>query len=95
MKLKDKVAIITGSAQGIGAAFAVGYAKEGAKVVIADVADGNEAVAAVEKAGSEAIYVMTDVTEQASCDAMARAAMDRFGTIDILSTTRPSSARSS
>ncbi|MCK5082269.1 MAG: SDR family NAD(P)-dependent oxidoreductase, partial [Candidatus Omnitrophica bacterium] len=55
MRLKSKVAIITGAAQGIGAAFAVGYAKEGAKVVIADINDGHDAVAAVEKAGSEAI----------------------------------------
>lgn len=84
MKLKNKVAIITGSAQGIGAAFAVGYAREGAKVVIADVADGDDAVKAVEAEGSEAIYVKTDVSNQNSCDAMAKAAADRFGTIDIL-----------
>lgn len=84
MRLKDKVAIITGAAQGIGEAFAVGYAKEGAKVVIADINDGQNAVAAVENAGSEAIYVKTDVSKQASCDAMARAAVDRFGSIDIL-----------
>jgi len=84
MRLKDKVAIITGAAQGIGAAFAVGYAKEGAKVVIADIMDGQDAVTAVENAGSEAIYVQTDVSKQASCDAMAKAAVDRFGGIDIL-----------
>ena len=84
MKLKDKVAIITGSAQGIGAAFAMGYAKEGAKVIIADISDGQDAVASVEKAGSEAIYVKTDVAEQESCDALSKAAVDRFGTIDIL-----------
>ncbi len=84
MKLKDKVAVITGAAQGIGAAFAVGYAKEGAKIVIADILDGKDAVAAVEKTGGEAIYVKTDVTKQDECDAMARAAIDRFGTIDIL-----------
>jgi NAD(P)-dependent dehydrogenase (short-subunit alcohol dehydrogenase family) len=84
MRLKDKVAIITGAAQGIGAAFAVGYAKEGAKVVIADINDGQDAVAAVENAGSEAISVKTDVSKQASCDAMAKAAVDRFGGIDIL-----------
>ena len=84
MKLKDRVAIITGAAQGIGATFAVGYAKEGAKVVIADVLDGKEAVKAVEKAGSEAIFVKTDVTQQDECDAMAKAAKDRFGGIHIL-----------
>ncbi|MFH1490876.1 MAG: SDR family oxidoreductase [Pseudomonadota bacterium] len=84
MRLKDRVAIITGSAQGIGAAFALGFAKEGAKIVIGDVLDGKESVKAVEKAGGEAFYVKTDVTQQDQCNAMAKAAADRFGTIDIL-----------
>jgi NAD(P)-dependent dehydrogenase (short-subunit alcohol dehydrogenase family) len=84
VKLKDKVAIITGSAQGIGAALAVGFAREGAKLVIADILDGKRAVADVEKAGSEAIFVKTDVTKQEECDSLAKAAVDRFGTIDIL-----------
>ena len=84
MRLKDKVTIITGAAQGIGAAFAVGFAKEGAKIIIADILDGKEAVEAVEKAGSEAIYVKTDVTSQDECDAAAKAAVDRFGSLDIL-----------
>jgi NAD(P)-dependent dehydrogenase (short-subunit alcohol dehydrogenase family) len=84
MKLEDKVAIITGAAQGIGAALAVGFAKEGANLVIADILDGKQAVAGVKKAGSEAIFVKTDVTRQEECDAMARAAVERFGTIDIL-----------
>ena len=84
MRLKDKVTIITGAAQGIGAAFATGYAKEGSKVVIADIVDGNNTVANVVKAGSEAIFVKTDVTQQDQCDAMVKAAVDRFGTVDIL-----------
>lgn len=82
--LKDRVAIITGAAQGIGAAFAVGYAKEGARLVIADIVDGADTVAEVSKAGSQAIFVKTDVTRQDQCDAMAKAAFDRFGGIDIL-----------
>jgi len=57
MLLKDRIAIITGAAQGIGAAFALGYAKEGAKIVIADIGDGKESVEAIEQAGSEAIHV--------------------------------------
>ena len=84
MRLKDKVAIITGAARGIGAAIAEGYGKEGAKVVIADILDGRDAGAAVEKAGSEALYFKVDVTNQEECDAMAKAAMDRFNGIDIL-----------
>lgn len=84
MKLEEKVAIITGAAQGIGAALAVGFAHEGARLVIADILDGKRAVADVEKAGSEAIFVKTDVTKQEECDALAKAAIARFGTIDIL-----------
>jgi len=84
MRLRDKVAIVTGAAQGIGKAFAAGFAKEGAKVVIADISEGKEAVDAVEEAGSEAVFVKTDVTRPEDCDAMAKAAIDRFGTIDIL-----------
>ncbi len=84
MKLKDKVAIITGAARGIGAAFAVGYAKEGAKLLIADILDGSATVNAVKKAGSEAVFIRTDVTRQDQCDAMAKAAADHFGSVDIL-----------
>lgn len=84
MRLKGKVAIITGAAQGIGAAYAVGFAKEGAKIVIADIADGEGTVKKVEKEGSEAIFVKTDVSREPECHAMAKAAFDRFGAIDIL-----------
>jgi NAD(P)-dependent dehydrogenase (short-subunit alcohol dehydrogenase family) len=84
MRLKDKVVIITGAAQGIGAAFAVGFAAEGAKLVISDILDGKDAVAAVQKAGGEGIFVKADVTSQADCDAMAKAVVDRFGKIDVL-----------
>ena len=84
MRLKDKVTIITGAAQGIGATFAAGFAKEGARTVIADILDGKEVADAIEKSGSEAIFVKTDVTKQNECDALAKAAADRFGSIDIL-----------
>jgi NAD(P)-dependent dehydrogenase (short-subunit alcohol dehydrogenase family) len=84
MRLKDKVAIITGAAQGIGAAFAVGFAKEGAKIVIGDIADAGNTVKRVKKEGSEAIYVKMDVNNEAECMAMAKAAFERFGAINIL-----------
>ena len=83
-RLSGKVAIITGAAQGIGEAFAVGFARQGAKIVIADVLDGKNAVENVKKAGGEAIYVKTDVTSQEQCDAMAKAAFDSFGAVDIM-----------
>jgi len=84
MRLKDKVAIITGAARGIGAAFALGFGKEGAKVVIGDIRDGQKIVDAIEKAGGQALYLKTDVTKQDQCNALAQAAVERFGSIDIL-----------
>jgi NAD(P)-dependent dehydrogenase (short-subunit alcohol dehydrogenase family) len=84
MRLKDKVVIITGASQGIGAAFAVGFAKEGAKVVIADISEGNKTAKKVSEAGSEALYVKTDVSKEQECMTMAKAAFDRFGAIDVL-----------
>ncbi len=84
MRLKDKVAVITGAARGIGAAFALGFAKEGASVVIGDIRDGKKTVAAIEKAGGKALYVKTDVTKQDQCNVLAKAAVDRFGSVDIL-----------
>ncbi len=83
-RLDGKVAIVTGSAQGIGAAYALGMAREGARIVVADLLDGQSTVAAVQAAGSKAIFIKTDVTDQAQCDAMAKAAKDRFGAVDIL-----------
>lgn len=84
MRLKNKVAVITGAERGIGAAFAIGFAKEGAKVILADMRDGSAVAAEIEKAGGEALYVKTDVRKQEQCDAMAKAGFDRFGSIDIL-----------
>jgi NAD(P)-dependent dehydrogenase (short-subunit alcohol dehydrogenase family) len=84
MRLKDKVAIITGASRGIGAAFAVGFAKEGAKIVIGDIRDGQKTVQDIEKAGGQALYVKTDVTKQDQCNALAKAAVEAFGAVDIL-----------
>lgn len=84
MRLKDKVAIVTGGARGLGAAFAIGFGREGAKVVIGDIRDGKRTVDSIEKAGSDALYVKMDVTKQDQCNALAKAAIDRFGAIDIL-----------
>lgn len=84
MRLKGKVAIITGSARGIGASFSIGFAKEGAKIVVSDIQDGSNTVNSVTRAGGEAIFVKADVNEEPQCVALAGAAFDRFGAIDIL-----------
>jgi NAD(P)-dependent dehydrogenase (short-subunit alcohol dehydrogenase family) len=84
MRLKGKVAIVTGAARGLGAAFAIGFAKEGAKIAIGDIRDGGKTIKAIEEAGGQSFYLKTDVTKQDQCNALAKAAIDRFGAIDIL-----------
>ncbi len=84
MRLKDRVAIVTGAARGLGRIYALRLAKEGAKVVVADILDGKETVEAVAAQGGEALYVNTDVTSEQSTQDMARKVVERFGRIDIL-----------
>lgn len=83
-RLDDRVIIVTGGAQGIGRAFVLGLAREGAKIAIADV-NGPEAektAAEVGEAGGEAMVVLTDVSSEDATQDMARAVLDRFGKID-------------
>jgi len=82
MRLKDKVAVITGAAQGIGEAYARRFAKEGAKVVIADLNDkAGQAVA--DSIGKAARYVRADVTKKADLERLMDTAVSEFGTLDI------------
>ncbi len=83
MMLADRVAVVTGAAQGIGAAVAAAYVREGARVVIADL-DGAAAEAAAAKLGDAALGIACNVAERASVEAMAAATVARFGKIDIL-----------
>jgi len=83
-RLENRVAIITGGAQGIGAAYARGFAAEGAKVVIADVAPADDLLAEIASAGGTAIAVETDVTDEAACANMAAKTVAAFGRIDVL-----------
>ncbi len=85
-RLKDKVAIITGGAHGIGKAYAQRFVAEGAKVVIADIdGEGAEQVAQeIRAAGGQAIGLMVDISKLALCQKMAQTTMDHFGQIDAL-----------
>jgi acetoin reductase-like protein len=83
VKLKDKVAIITGGAQGLGEAMARAFADEGAQVVIADVAlDKAQGVA--KSMGGKALALKLDVRDRASIDSMVQTVAGQFGGIDIL-----------
>ena len=83
MKLKDKVAVVTGGAQGIGEAIVRAYAEEGAKVVIADMAmDKAEALA--RDLGGSAMALKLDVRDLKDIDAMVKTVTAKFGGIDIL-----------
>lgn len=82
--LKDKVALITGAASGIGKATALRFVEEGAKVIIADFADGSAVVNEIVANHGQAVYVKVDVSDSASVNAMVEAAITAFGRIDIL-----------
>lgn len=86
LRLKDKVAIITGGARGIGRAFVLGMADEGANVVISDIdLEATEnTVKEIRARGGEALAVKTDVSIQESTLEMATKAVEAFGRIDIL-----------
>ena len=72
MRLKDRVAIVTGGAQGIGKAYALKLAEEGAKVVIADILDAASVQQEIESKGGESMALHTDVADEKSTEEMAR-----------------------
>jgi 3-oxoacyl-[acyl-carrier protein] reductase len=86
MRIKDKVALITGSARGLGKTFAKTLALEGAKVVINDVDEtlGMEVQRDLRNLGRQAAFVQADVTNRNEVEAMMKTAVSRFGGLDIL-----------
>ena len=79
-----KVALVTGASSGIGRAAALAFAREGAKVVAADVTieGGEETVSLIKKTGGEAIFIKTDVANAAEVEAMVNAAVSTYGRLD-------------
>jgi 3-oxoacyl-[acyl-carrier protein] reductase len=84
MRLKDRVAIVTGAARGIGQTYCLALAHQGARVVATDVLSCAETVAKVQQAGGEALGIMADVANAQDTQAMAAQTVQRFGCIDIL-----------
>jgi len=81
---QDKVAVITGAANGIGQAFAKRLAEDGVHIAIADLADASETVKLVEAAGRQAIAVACDVASESSVAAMAKDVQGNFNRVDIV-----------
>jgi NAD(P)-dependent dehydrogenase (short-subunit alcohol dehydrogenase family) len=86
MRLKDKVALITGAGSGIGRSSALLFAREGARVVVGDVAEegGLETVRLIAEAGGEARFIRADVTDADQARALADSAIAAYGRIDVL-----------
>jgi NAD(P)-dependent dehydrogenase (short-subunit alcohol dehydrogenase family) len=83
-RLQDRVAIVTGAAVGNGQAFCQRLAQDGARIMIADIADASEAMDRVRAAGGEIDAVRVDATDEKQTQKMVRKTIDRFGRVDIL-----------
>ena len=97
MKLKDKIALVTGSSRGVGRAVALGLAKQGANVVVNYTSNekaADEVVEIIQSMGGKAIAVKADVAQKAEVENLVNSAIDTFGRLDILVNnagfTRPS-----
>ena len=82
--IQGKVAIVTGSARGIGAGIAARFGKEGAKVICLDRNPAAETVNHIKSNGGDAMAIQCDISKQASIEAAVRQVLDTYGTIDIL-----------
>jgi NAD(P)-dependent dehydrogenase (short-subunit alcohol dehydrogenase family) len=85
-RLKGKVAIVTGGGSGMGRSACILFAKEGARVVAAemDAKTGQETVDIIKKAGGDAVFVKTDVSNPSDCQKMVKTAVDTYGKLNVL-----------
>ncbi len=86
MRLAGKVALISGGARGMGAAEAILFAREGARVVVGDIldAEGKEVEAEITQKGGQAVFVHLDVTSEADWERAVATSVERFGRLDVL-----------
>jgi len=88
MQLANRVALITGAGRGIGRAIALAYAQEGARLALVarTRSELEETAQQAQALGAEALVLPTDISDQPQVDAMVRRTVDRYTTVDILST---------
>jgi 3-oxoacyl-[acyl-carrier protein] reductase len=87
MRLKDKIALVTGSSRGVGRSIALAYAREGAKVMVNFTSNEKaamEVVEAIQKMGGEGKAMKADVANKAAAESLVKATVDQFGAIDVL-----------